>query len=91
MKIVGKTTDGKWLLSGVFTLFDTHGFPLEMAFEECKERNLMPDWFEFYDDATSHGWKHDMIISRLSDSLTGVWSSELRGHVIEKLEQRQFK
>lgn len=36
MHQTGETTDGKVVVSGVFTLMSTHGLPLEFILEELK-------------------------------------------------------
>ena len=42
----GICPDGKPLVSGLFTIKDQCGFPLDAAFEECKQRGVTPDIFE---------------------------------------------
>lgn len=45
----GKTTDGKFVLSGqvIFRLVDSLGFPLDLVQEELKKENYIFDLFEF--------------------------------------------
>ena len=41
LKIVGKTEDGKLVISNVFKIFDTYGLPLEDIFILCNKDNLV--------------------------------------------------
>ena len=87
MTIVGKTTDGKYTISGIFKMFDTLGLPLDVIFQICVEKNMMPSWIHFYNEARAAGWKHKTIISRLSDSINDVYGKEFSDVVITRLHE----
>jgi hypothetical protein len=58
--ISGITPTGELLAGGLFTMKDTHGMPLDLSYELCKENKLCPDWLEYLLDAgRQDGWKWD--------------------------------
>ena len=88
INIIGKTTDDKYVINGLFKVFDTMGTPLYVMFELCKNHNWVPSWFHFYDEAYNHGWKHKTIINRLREGMTDVYDTEFISNVMEKLNVR---
>ena len=50
MTIIGKTSDGKLVIQGVFSLFDEKGIPLDIIFDYLNEKGWMPDWGNFKRD-----------------------------------------
>ena len=85
MQIVGKTEDGQKVVSGVFKLFDTLGLPLEDVFTQCKKNNYLPSWTHFYNDAMKQGWKHKTIMTKLKDSMYGIYEDEWVKVVLERI------
>lgn len=85
LTIVGKTEDGKNVVSGLFRLFDTRGLPLEVLFYQYQELNMLPSWTHFYEEARSYGWKHKTIIDRLTDSVTDIYGQEFCKKVLERI------
>lgn len=64
--VSGFTHDGRPLLAGLFRLKDEVGFPLDMSYEECKERGYAPDWAEALADAGRQGSaKYDSVLREL--------------------------
>jgi alanyl-tRNA synthetase len=86
IKIVGKTEDGRNVVSGLFRIFDTRGLPLEVLFDQCEEHGMVPSWRHFYEEARSYGWKHKTIMSRLTGALTDIYGEEYCNVVLERLE-----
>lgn len=74
--ITGANTEGKFLIGGIFKMQDSYGFPVEMSFLECKEKNLAIDWFEALADC----WLNDPM--KYDDFVTE--SSRLCGHDLDK-------
>jgi alanyl-tRNA synthetase len=85
-KIVGETTDGKIVVSGLFRLFETEGIPLDMIFEYCRQHNMMPSWIDFYQECRSAGMKHERILSKLEEAVADSFGKEFRKEVISKLD-----
>ena len=67
--IVGKTVDGKVVISGktVFKLLDTFGFPLDLVHDILKEKNIVFDMYEFIQCALKSG---NFSIDKLSRTLS---------------------
>ena len=87
MEYIGKTTDGKVVVSGLFELFSTHGLPLADVFFLCRENGQIPNWIEFYKEVQAGGWSHKTIINRLSDSISDIYGKEFSEVVIQRLNQ----
>ena len=88
LKQVGKTEDGKFsIVKGVYTLFETTGLPLDVMLENLKNKNIIPDWIEFYREARLAGISHDRVISRLEEALIDVWDKSFSNLVIERLNK----
>ena len=87
VEVVGTTPDGVFVVTGVFKMFDTIGLPLDMIFDLCKERNWVPSWKHFYDDARDNGWSHKTIQNRLLANVEAVYGIEYAKHVIKVLQE----
>jgi hypothetical protein len=84
--IIGKTTDGKKVIGGMFKFFETEGIPFDIIFDILKQNNSIPDWIGLYKEAVNAGMKHSRIISMLDFSVSDVFGIEIRNVVIERLE-----
>lgn len=84
--IVGETTDGKSVVSGVFKMYDTLGLPLADIFEQLSLRNMLPSFPHLYNEAIAAGWKHKTILLRLREALGDVYGSEFAEEVTRRLE-----
>jgi len=62
----------------VFPLVDTHGIPLDLVLDKLQDNRMMPDWLEFYDTATSKGWKPSGVVTKLSEAVGDVYGPEVR-------------
>jgi hypothetical protein len=80
--ITGKTTDGKILIGGVWTLWQQEGFPVEMSHLACQGRDISIDWLEAMADASTTDncpALMDLIISFLpADTITHLKISFMR-------------
>ncbi len=85
-KQVAVTPEKVMVIDGVFKLFDTLGVPLDAVFDLCKEKNMMPSWTHFYDDAIKQGWSQETIMNRLSINVSDVYGKEFCDEVIKRLE-----
>lgn len=64
LKIVGKTTDNKLVLSGVFDFHCTHGLPLDILFDRLLENDCVPSWQHYAQEASRNGMKTLKLISK---------------------------
>jgi len=85
VKIIGKSTDGQLVVSGIFKFFDTTGVPLFVIFDLCKQHNWLPSWIHLYKEAQMQGWKHKTIINRLREGMQDIYEKEFILKVIERL------
>ena len=85
-KIVGKTQDGRDVVSGVFRFYESVGLPLDIILDTIRENNTIPDWTAFYKEAKAAGMKHDRIISKLEESIMDVYGVEFQKIVCQTLE-----
>lgn len=83
---VGITDDGKKVVSGVFSVFDTCGLPLDIVFDLCERHSLMPSWIHFYDDAINQGWTDKTIFNRLETNVSDVYGKEFWIEVEKRLQ-----
>lgn len=87
LEIIGKTTDGRSVVKGIFKFFDTTGIPLFIIFDLCEQHNWIPSWINFYQEASGRGWTHKTIINRLKDGITDVYGTEFCDTVISNLNK----
>lgn len=81
----GTTTDGRTVVRGVFRLYETEGLPLDVLFDVLKERNCIPDWKHFVQEAKSAGMKLDRVLSKLDPAIVDTYGPEMRDVVIRRL------
>lgn len=87
MSVVGKTEDGKIVVSGIFELMSSIlGVPLEFLMEELKKNNMIVSWTHFYDSSVKYHWKYYTTRERISSSVFEVYGSEYRDKVIKKID-----
>lgn len=82
---VGSTSDGKKVVSGIFRVFDTCGLPLDVVFDLCNQKDLIPSWTHFYDDASKQGWSDKTIFNRLETNISDVYGKDFWLEVEKRL------
>lgn len=85
--IYGKTKDGKLVVGGVYDFHQSLGMPLEILFLELRDRDMMPDWLDFYRLAIYNGMRHSRIIGKIQGEATGVWGTEFVNKVCDTLNE----
>jgi alanyl-tRNA synthetase len=85
LKLEGKTTEGRSVVSGVYSFYETHGIPIITILEILDSRGITPDWISFYQEANKAGVKGDRIISMLSNDIADVYGGSFRDTVIQRL------
>lgn len=81
----GVTSDNKKVISGIYKIFESHGIPLDIIFSILKEKNVIPDWIDFYRSARKVGMSHDRIISKLEEAINDSYGKEFGIQVIYNL------
>lgn len=84
--VISVTEGGIQIVSGVFRVFDTCGLPLDIVFDLCRQKNLMPSWIHFYEDAINQGWKVETIFNRLEINISDVYGKPFWLEVEKRLE-----
>lgn len=85
LSVSGQTTDGITVVRGVFRLYETEGLPLDVLFEALKERNCIPDWKVFVQEAEGAGMKLDRVLSKLDPAIADTYGPEVRDVVLRRL------
>jgi len=85
LNTVGRTSDGKTVLAGVYRFYETEGLPLDALFEVLQGKNAIPCWVSLYREAITAGMKHDRVLARLDPAISDVFGSELRDRVLSRL------
>lgn len=83
---LGITPENITVVDNIFKLFDSLGLPLDVIFDMLKERNCIPSWIHFYDDAIAQGWSHETILNRLTINVSDVYGKDFCDEVIKRLE-----
>lgn len=86
MNVVGKTEDGREVVSGLFKLYDTHGLPLAIMFDELIANGKQPSFLEFVNEGLTAGWKMKTIITRLEEGVIDCYGRKYWDVVASKLE-----
>ena len=82
MKIVGKTEDGKTVVSDVFRFVDTHGLPIDHLLHKLDEHNLVMDWLDFMYAAYKQGWAIKTIHSRCVGGVSDAYGNSVKAKEI---------
>lgn len=84
----GKTEDGRLVLGGVFSLYETHGIPLDIILGGIQEQGALVDWGDFYEAALASGMKHNSIVSKLADAISDTYGQATSDVVLARLNAR---
>ena len=68
LKVVGKTSENKLVVGGLFELFDTKGLPLTVSFALCQNKGFIPSIPTFIDSALKTGWKDKTVLNRMKEA-----------------------
>ena len=86
MPQVGITEDGKSVIGGVYEFHETYGMPLQALFSWLADRNMVPDWIDFYHWANNNGMRHERIISKIRDPLEDAWGVDFANAICDTLD-----
>ena len=86
MKIIGKTTDGNYVVSGLAELYFRDGLPLSIIFDLIKEKNYQPSWIHVYQELKDNGMQHDRIMHLLNEHVFEIYGKEYRDEIIRRLD-----
>jgi hypothetical protein len=85
MKVVGKTQDGRIVVSGIGKLYFQEGLPLSVIFDSLHSKNILPSFPSLFKELEDNGMKKDRIIHLLSEHMIDTYGREFRDEVIKRL------
>lgn len=78
IKISGKTTDGRLVVTGLFLFVGTLGLPLADVLLAFEEDNYVVDWIDFYEDALMDGYKSKTALNKIDEGIVDVFGKDYR-------------
>lgn len=70
----------------MFDLYNTHGVSLDVVISQLWGRNMIPDWLDFFDQATKVGkMKPEKVFTLLTAVLEDVYDPPFRQEVLRRL------
>ena len=81
LEIVGKATDGRLVVSGIYRFKETHGLPLDMILESVNSKNLIPSWLHLVREAKDAGINISKFMTELESSVVLVYGKEYWGEI----------
>jgi len=85
LESVGKTQDGKTIVTGVYKFYETTGVPLDSILGILEERGMTPDWMALVLEAVEAGMKPDRFLSMLDPAIADSYGPVMRDEVIRRL------
>jgi hypothetical protein len=61
---------------GLFKFVDSLGYPLDLLLEQLEEEKCIIDWVGFVCEALRCGWNKKTILSKIIESVNGVYKEE---------------
>lgn len=87
IEVVGKTSDGTLVVSGVYKFYETNGMPLDVLFETLRNRGMIPDWGAFVLEAVEARMKPERAISMLDSAIVDSFGAVVRDVVMVRLRR----
>ena len=90
LQVVGKTTDDRPVVAGVFRLYDEQGLPFDTVFSALLSRGVQPSWLDLYVEAERAGWSHSKIVSSIDSGLRDAGYPEQADRCRDVFAQVQY-
>jgi len=87
-EIVGKTTDGKLVISGILRFEETYGLPLEVILEYVRDNDLVPSWLHVMKEAEKQGVNRNKFLTKLETCVVSVFGKDYWSKVVPHLTPR---
>jgi len=91
LRIVGKTSDDKSVLAGIFPIVNSEGIALDIMIETCKDEGYVIDWLDFIYDSIRTGWKLDNTISKIKAALDLIYGEQYSDEWLSGIEEWRAK
>lgn len=85
IEVVGHTPDGRQVVRGVYSFYETNGMPLDALFETLRNRGMIPDWPGFILEAVEAGMKPERVIAMLDPAIADSFGGRMRDVVVVRL------
>ena len=83
--VVGKTTDGKLVVDGVWKCFETYGLPFDVLFEVCLRKGWVPDWTVLHNQMLKSGMDKGRVLSKLGEAISDTFGKAFCDEVTRRL------
>jgi hypothetical protein len=88
--IIGKTTDGRYVVSGLAKMYYETGLPLSIIFDKCKEKNYQISWPALIEELKSNGMKPDRIHHLLSEHIFESYGKQYRDQILDTIQWKNL-
>jgi hypothetical protein len=76
LKIVGKTTDNKLVIAGVYSIKETLGLPLDIIFERVIAQDMVVGWIDLINEAKNAGVNLEKFMTELEYAVRSEFGKE---------------
>lgn len=85
-RVVGRTTEGKRVIGGIFPIVSSEGIPLEVILGDLDRKGCVIDWYDFWKESVSSGWNPRSTITKITTAVGDVQGPKIKEKVGEMLE-----
>lgn len=85
---LGDTVDGKKVMGGVYSFYETYGISFDILFTTMVLNNQIPAWEDLYNDARTKGMGHKKLLLMLEDAISDSYGIEMAVIIISKLKSK---
>lgn len=86
MEIVGKTSCGKLVVSGLGKMYFENGLPLSVIFDGLQRLNLVPSFRHLVSELEGNGMNRERIMHLLNEHVFESYGIEFRDIIVKRLE-----
>ncbi len=76
LREIGKTEDGRAVIGGMFSYYDSLGLPFSFVFDSLKKHDLQPSFLDLVQECRQAGWDDKTIFSRLEEAVVDSYGKE---------------
>lgn len=82
--IVGKCAD-KHIVDGVFSIYETHGVPLDIILSRLNQDNLLCCWPSFMESSIQAGWNPRSTLAKIETACADVYGRKVADEIMFRL------
>ena len=90
-EIVGKTEDGRLVVSGIYKFKESYGIPLDFIFEEIEKNNMIISWPHLIREAKECGCNMSKFMTELEYSVLDIYGKKQWEHIKKYYEALKIK